>query len=221
MKLKAFLRAGLCAALMSPAAATGVSAQELDSNTGDIIVVGFNFCPQGWIEANGALLPVAQYEPLFALYGVQYGGDGRTTFAVPDFRGRAIIHQGQAGGATFRNPNARGRARGRQNAEDALTNMPIGTRGGQWAQTLSAANLVPHTHAAIGSSGANNVPSPDNAAFADYTNAPLSGYNAPADTAMEADVISNTGGNQSFMTMAPSTVLLACVQPNGIFPTRN
>lgn len=199
MLLKTLLRAGICAALLAPAATSVASAQELDSNTGDIIVVGFNFCPRGWVNAEGGLLPISQYSALFSLYGTTYGGDGRTTMGVPDFRGRSIVHFGSGPG---------------------LTTMPLGQRGGAWTRTLTSANLAPHTHAAIGSSADNNVPSPANAAFADFTNAPLSGYNAPANTAMEGDVISNAGGNQSFYTIGPSTVMKACVQPFGIYPTR-
>lgn len=200
MLLKTLLRAGICAALLAPVATSGAKAQSLDSNTGDIIVVGFNFCPQGWVDANGALLPIAQNNALFSLYGTLYGGDGRTTFGVPDFRSRAIVHQGTGNG---------------------LTPMPIGQRSGSWTRVLGGNNLAQHRHAAIGSSGANNATTPTDASFADFTNAPLSGYNDPADTPMESDVISSTGGNQGFYTIAPSSVLKACVQPNGIYPSRN
>lgn len=65
---------------------------------GQLLCVGFNFAPKGWATCEGQLLPISQYAPLFALLGTTYGGDGHTTFALPDLRGRAPIHQGQGPG---------------------------------------------------------------------------------------------------------------------------
>ena len=65
---------------------------------GEIMPVGFNFCPRGWSKADGQLLPIASNSALFSLYGTMYGGDGRTTFALPDLRGRAPIHAGNGPG---------------------------------------------------------------------------------------------------------------------------
>lgn len=199
MSLKTLLRAGLCAALLTPAALSGANAQTLESNTGDIITVGFGFCPDTWIEADGSLLSTDLFAALFSLYGDLYGGDGRITFAVPDFRGRAIVHRGRGPGLSY---------------------MLLGSRDGALSRMLDSSSLVPHTHAAIGSTGPNDVASPANASFADFSAAPLTGYNAPADTAMENDVISDTGSNAPFATIAPSVVMVACVQPNGLYPTR-
>lgn len=75
--------------------ATGAPVQAAESPyIGEIIMVGYTFCPRGWAEANGQLLSISQNTALFSLYGTTYGGDGRTTFALPDLRGRAPIHVG-------------------------------------------------------------------------------------------------------------------------------
>lgn len=199
MFVKRLLGASLCAvAITSVTNAQADTAPSL-AQTGDIIVVGFPFCPPTWVEADGSLLPISQYSQLFSVYGTTYGGNGRTTFGVPDFRSRMIVHQGTGEG---------------------LSPMPIGERGGLWMGILGFASLPEHSHAVLGSSQANNVASPANASFADFTGAPLSAYNAPADTAMDNDIVSVTGGEQPFYTLAPSLGLLACVQLYGSYPSR-
>ena len=65
---------------------------------GEIMMVGYNFCPRGWANADGQLLPIAQNTALFSLYGTMYGGDGRTTFGLPDLRGRVPMHVGNGPG---------------------------------------------------------------------------------------------------------------------------
>lgn len=74
----------------------------IDEYLGEIITVGFNFCPRGTLEADGRLLPINENTALFSLYGTYYGGDGRTTFALPDLRGRTIVGAGQGPGLTER-----------------------------------------------------------------------------------------------------------------------
>jgi microcystin-dependent protein len=91
-------------------------------------MVGFNFAPIGWAQCNGQLLPIAQNTALFALLGTFYGGDGRTTFALPDLRGRVPLNQGQGPG---------------------LTDRTIGERAGEEAVTLTASAMPLHTHAAL------------------------------------------------------------------------
>jgi microcystin-dependent protein len=92
---------------------------------GTIIMAGFNFAPRGWAFCDGQLLAISSNEALFSLLGTIYGGDGRTTFALPDLRGRMPIHQGTGPG---------------------LTNKRIGDRGGAETSTLTTANLPPHAH---------------------------------------------------------------------------
>lgn len=75
---------------------------QLDAYLGEIRLVGFYYAPSGWAQCNGQLLSVNEYPSLYTLLGTQYGGDGRTTFALPDYRGRAPIHQGQGQGLSQR-----------------------------------------------------------------------------------------------------------------------
>ena len=87
-----FVLAGSAAlATMSVAAPAKASSEPF---LGEIMMVGYMFCPRNWMEANGQLLSISQNTALFSLYGTTYGGDGRTTFALPDLRGRAPVHVG-------------------------------------------------------------------------------------------------------------------------------
>src|SRR5450755_3568317 len=92
---------------------------------GQIYMVGFNFAPRGWALCNGQILPINQDTALFSLLGTTYGGNGQTTFALPDLRGRTPIHVGQGPG---------------------LTNRLLGVPGGSETVTLSLAMLPAHTH---------------------------------------------------------------------------
>ena len=82
------------AAALGMTAAPSPAEAAADPFIGEIMMVGYTFCPRGWAEANGQLLAISQNTALFSLYGTTYGGDGRTTFALPDLRGRAPIHVG-------------------------------------------------------------------------------------------------------------------------------
>ena len=93
----------ITATLAAPAAHAGP-----DEYLGEILTVGFNFCPRGTLEADGRLLPISQNTALFSLLGTMYGGDGRTTFALPDLRGRVVVGAGQGPGLTERRQGERG-----------------------------------------------------------------------------------------------------------------
>jgi microcystin-dependent protein len=97
----------------------------LDPYIGEVELFGFNYAPVGWAYCNGQLLPIASYQALFSLLGVTYGGDGVTTFAVPDLRGRVAIHQGTGPG---------------------LSTRTIGQSGGTETVTLSVTQMPSHTH---------------------------------------------------------------------------
>lgn len=100
------LTAALTGALM--AGAVPVAHAGPDAYLGEIMTVGFNFCPRGTLEADGRLLPINENTALFSLLGTLYGGDGRTTFALPDLRGRVVVGAGQGPGLTDRRQGARG-----------------------------------------------------------------------------------------------------------------
>ena len=94
---------------------------------GEIRLVGFNFAPRGWMACNGQLLSIATYSALFSLLGTTYGGDGITTFALPDLRSRIPVHQGQGPG---------------------LSNYVIGQMSGTESVTLTQNQIPAHTHQA-------------------------------------------------------------------------
>ncbi|WP_304070451.1 phage tail protein [Maricaulis maris] len=96
MKILTIASASLVAALASLTLPAAASAQE--PMLGEIRAFGFNFCPRGWAAADGQIMPVSQYTALFSLYGTMYGGDGRSTFALPDLRGRTMVSQGSGPG---------------------------------------------------------------------------------------------------------------------------
>jgi len=107
----------------------------MDSYIGTIMAVGFNFAPRGWMLCQGQMLSIAQNTALFSLLGTTYGGNGQTTFALPDLRGRTLVGQGQGQGLT---PVELGQAMGADNATMTVN--------GNATVTLNAANLPPHTH---------------------------------------------------------------------------
>jgi microcystin-dependent protein len=97
----------------------------LDPFVGAIAIMGFNFAPRGWAHCDGQLLSIAQYSALFSLLGTMYGGDGRTTFGLPDLRGRVALHRGNGPG---------------------LPNYNQGQKGGSPTVSIGVANLPPHSH---------------------------------------------------------------------------
>ncbi len=192
---------------------------------GEITWVGFTFCPRGTTEANGQLLAISQNDALFSLYGTIYGGDGRTTFGLPDLRGRVPIHTGQGPG---------------------LSNRQIGSKSGSETNTMSVSEMPSHTHTATStstssstttlraSSATGNVASPTNNVLADGRTARIyrSGVEADVDmdpssiggtstTTNTTTTVANTGGNQSQNNMQPYLAIRACVNLVGIYPTRN
>ena len=109
---------------------------------GQIILVGFNFPPVGWAFCNGQLLPISEYEALFSLIGTLYGGDGQSTFALPDLRSRVPLHIGQGPG---------------------LSSYALSQAGGVESVTLQSAQIPAHTHqVAADNAPAAGVPSPAN-----------------------------------------------------------
>jgi microcystin-dependent protein len=110
----------VAALALAPAAA-----QAQEPFIGEIRWVAFNFAPVGWARCDGQLLPISQNTALFALLGTTYGGNGQTTFALPDFRSRTIVHQGQGPG---------------------LSNRDMGEQGGTESHTLSIAEMPAHSH---------------------------------------------------------------------------
>lgn len=179
---------------------------------GDIMLFAGTFCPRGWASADGQLLAVSQNDALFSLYGTFYGGDGRTTFGLPDFRGRAIVGEGQGAG---------------------LTNRRLGEKSGNANFVVTASNLGGHTHAATTSSqfGASSaigtVSAPAGLVLADddgddiYNNAAADVTMSAASASSITRVDSAGSGISSTPIEQPSLAIKYCVALVGIYPSRN
>jgi len=172
---------------------------------GQIQMFGFNFAPRGWALCDGQLLPIAQNTALFSLLGTIYGGDGRTTFALPDLRGRAAIHQGTGPG---------------------LSGRSIGSRGGVQSVTLNEAQIPSHDHSAtanaVGPAG-NSNDALDNF-WADDAGVSSGTYHSgPATGSMNAGAIQvgAAGGGQAHENMQPFLTINFCIALVGVFPSRN
>ena len=167
---------------------------------GQITMFGFNFAPRGWAFCDGQLLPIAQNTALFSLLGTTFGGDGRTTFGLPDLRGRTAIHPGTGPG---------------------LSPRRLGERGGQERVTLTIANLPSHTHDVSigvtdedGNSNEGNTHILANTVNNNYSNRVANG-------ALAASRSTNTGGSQHVNNLQPFLVISFCIALVGIFPSRS
>ena len=167
--------------------------------TGQIMVFAGNFAPQGWAQCNGQLMPISQYDALFSLIGTTYGGDGQTTFALPDLRSRVPIHQGQGPG---------------------LSNYTLGENGGGETVTLLTSQLPVHTHPALGNSNAGTSTDPAGGVWA---SGPTSTYiaGASANASMSQTSISGNGGSQPHDNMLPFLTLNFCIALEGIYPSQS
>ncbi len=179
-------------------------AQAQDYYMGQIITVGFTFCPRNTLEANGALQSISQNSALFSLLGTYYGGDGITTFALPDLRGRAAIGQGNGPG---------------------LSPVQIGERSGAESVTLNQSQMPAHTHVAVSqmktSSQAANTDEPDAA----NSIGAASIYNSVApDTAINPATVTTqvqpSGNSFPVGIRNPYLGMLNCIVTQGIYPSR-
>lgn len=160
---------------------------------GQISIFAFEFSPRGWAFCNGQLLPINQNQALFALLGTIYGGDGRTTFALPDFRGRAPMHANQI--------------------------RSQGEKGGLEAHTLGLTELPAHGHSLLVSSAVATTVTPATSALG-VSEAKL--YAAPGSlTPMKNDALTLVGGGAAHTNMQPFLTLNFCIALTGIFPSRN
>lgn len=159
----------------------------------EIRIMSFEFAPKGWALCNGQLLPINQNQGLFSLLGTTFGGNGQTNFALPDNRGRTPIHVGSG--------------------------HTLGERGGEQAHTLSIAELPTHTHVQNASSNQGSLNDPTGAVIAKSAQ---NAYAAPGNLgAMNAAVVTNTGGSQAHLNMQPFLTLNFCIALQGIFPSPN
>jgi microcystin-dependent protein len=165
----------------------------------EIRMVGFNFAPRGWAFCDGQILPINQNQSLYSLLGTTYGGDGRTSFALPDLRGRAPIHVGQSAGGTIHT---------------------LGEKSGEESETLTQAEIPSHDHDVSASADVASLPVPAGNQLAD--SAPNENWHSPTNLqAMHSATIANAGGGQGHENMQPWLALHFCIALQGLFPSRN
>ena len=140
MIYKSLLVAGAITAAFAAAPPTAHAAP--DEYLGEIMTVGFNFCPRGTLEADGRLLPINQFSALFSLLGTTYGGDGRTTFALPDLRGRTMVGSGTGAGLSDRRMGERGGTESHQGGPAATATDHANAQGSTSAGNTMQPYLV-------------------------------------------------------------------------------
>jgi microcystin-dependent protein len=160
----------------------------------EIRIMSFNFAPKGWAQCNGQLLPINQNQALFALLGTTYGGNGQTTFALPNLQGRVPIHtEGNA--------------------------HTLGQSAGQQAHTLTQAEMPQHLHL-VNASTSDQGGSPS--AANRFLGAGNNVYHSPTSLAsMNPQTVTNVGGGQAHQNRQPFLTLTFCIALQGIFPSRN
>ena len=188
--ISCYIRTTLLAA-MALAASGGVQAQT--PYFSEMRAFAFGYCPKGWALADGATLPIAQNQALYALMGVAYGGNGQTTLQLPDLRGRTPLGQGNG--------------------------YAHGQRGGLESTTITPAQMPTHTHALIATTAPATHATPTaGAMLAQTQNAGL--YTAAAaDTTLT--MLGSTGGGQPVSTRDPHLAITWCVALSGVFPSAN
>ncbi len=159
----------------------------------------YNFAPRGWANCDGQLLPIAQNTALFALIGTIYGGDGRTTFGLPNLKGRAVIHPGNGPG---------------------LSSYRLGQRGGVEKVTLIESQMADHTHTMQASGDDANSLDPTGILLARSQGG--SAYHTTANLVqMDPQALPNVGGGGDHNNMLPFLTLRFCIALVGIFPSRS
>ncbi|HEX7850381.1 MAG TPA: tail fiber protein [Sphingomonas sp.] len=177
-----------------------------DAYIAEIRIFGFNFAPKNWATCSGQIVSIAQNTALFSLLGTTYGGNGQTTFALPDLRGRAPIHWGTGVG---------------------LANVSLGQVGGEENHLLLLTEMPMHNHSFAATTAA-AVKKPVNlGVFADDIDSQpvdyFAAFNAPNSSYVNLNQLSMppAGGSQPHNNMQPYLVLNICICMFGIFPSRN
>ena len=164
----------------------------------EIRIMSFNFAPRGWAMCNGQLLPINQNQALFSLLGTTYGGNGQTTFALPDLRSRVPNH---------------------------FNGFVLGQRGGEEAHTVTMSEMPLHVHflngnnAVVGANANASVVSPIGSFWANDGKAIFS--SAAPNSAMSPQTVANVGGSQPHTNMCPFLALNFCIALQGAFPSQN
>ncbi len=184
---------------------TALSAGQAQAQTyylGEIILVPYGFCPNGFAETDGSLLSIVQNQALFALVGTTFGGDGQTTFGLPDLRGRVPIDVGQGAG---------------------LTTRTLGELGGEEAHTLTLNELPAHAHS-FGLGASTTIATDAQPSGARVLSTSALGdrqfTSAAPNTTLAAGVTGSAGGGLPHNNMQPYLVMRYCIALQGVFPSR-
>jgi microcystin-dependent protein len=160
---------------------------------GEIRMFGGNFAPAGWWFCDGSLLPISEYETLFQLIGTTYGGDGESTFAVPDMRGRLPVHQGNG--------------------------LVLSETGGVESVTLTVPQIPSHTHPMLASVNVGQDTSPSNKVVAQIGGGALPYIQDVTDTNLASQAVSSVGGSQPHDNFQPYLCVSFIISLFGIFPS--
>ena len=169
-----------------------------DPFIGQIGLFSFGYAPRGWAFCNGQLLSIAQNQALFSLLGTTYGGDGITTFALPNLQGRAAVSSGQGAG---------------------LSPYALGQVGGETAHTLTTAEIPPHAHGAATASDTSQL-NPQGHYWAPNTGGNAT-YAPTASGTLAVSAIGIAGNGQPHQNMQPNLALNFCIALVGVYPSRN
>lgn len=167
---------------------------------GQISIFAGNFAPRGWAFCNGQILSIAQNTALFSILGTTYGGNGQTTFALPDLRGRVPVSAGVGPG---------------------LSPYTLGQMSGSEQVSLIANQLPAHTHTLMGTSNPGTTDNPGNGTLAAGSGVGVYAQGSPANQPLAAGSVGATGGNQPVPTLPPSLTVNYIIALQGIFPSRN
>ena len=160
---------------------------------GEIKIFSFGFAPKGWAFCNGQLLPINQNQALFSILGTTYGGNGQTTFALPDLQGRVPVYAGQG--------------------------LVLGQPGGEINHTLTTTEMAAHSHSVGATTGVANKNTMAGNIFASGVS--ITPYGNPPNTPLDPATIGMAGGNQPHSTLMPYEVLNMCIALQGVFPSRS
>ncbi len=167
---------------------------------GEVRIFAGNFAPLGWMLCDGQLLAIAQYDALFALIGTTYGGDGQTTFALPDLRGRVPLHFGTGPG---------------------LSTRTIGELSGSEAVTLTTGQMAAHTHPPLALGATGSSPTPGGNFWAGVSAGAIYNATDPAPAAvMNAAAVLPVGGGQPHDNIEPFQCVNFIIAVEGIYPTQ-
>jgi microcystin-dependent protein len=169
----------------------------------EIRIFAGNFAPRSWAFCDGQLLPVSQNTALFSLIGTTYGGDGRSTTALPNLQGRAPMHPGRGPG---------------------LTSRRLGQRGGVEMVTLTEAQMPNHTHTMAGSRSRTNLQAPGPDRSLGVTLATGNAYQSDTSSSivsLNSSALTNTGGSQAHNNMQPFIAMNYIIALQGLYPSRS